>query len=189
MAWNWQKCCCCCCVLIIVFFIAILTGTLVIREYSPQHSINYQVTDASLTQFNLTTNKILQFNLATTINVENPNKRSDFHYEKFEAVASYKSQDLKIASFDPFEVEDKGKHPLNAVFKGEQSVSLLDDEVSKFKATTVFDIVIKLNVKHWAKYTAFKITEEMKMKCNLKVPLNSNGKSTEKFEVAKCEKE
>ncbi|KAM0977802.1 hypothetical protein ACFX13_014107 [Malus domestica] len=188
MACNWKKCCCFCCILMIVFIIALSVAVIVVREYSPKRGIKYEVTDASLTQFNLTSDKILKFNLAVTINVENPNKRSDFHYEKFEAVASYKHDSLMSVSIDPFEVEHKDKHPVSALFKGEQKMSLPNDEVSKMKTSTVYDIVLKLKVKHWAKYATIKIQENMKMACNLKVPLNSNGKSAVKFEVAKCEK-
>lgn len=67
-------------------------------------------------------------------------------------------------------------------------MSLPADEVSQFKTTTVFDIVLKLNVKHWAKYASVKITGKEKMACKLKVPLHSHGKSSQKFEVTNCEK-
>ncbi|XP_008241420.1 PREDICTED: protein YLS9-like [Prunus mume] len=120
--------------------------------------------------------------------VENRNKWNDFHYENFEAVASYKNQDLNNSSLAPFLVGHKNSFVLTPSFEGQRLVALSNDEVSNFRNSTVFDIVLKLYFKYWTKIGAVKINKELQMACYFKVPLSSGGKSAEKFDSTKCDK-
>ncbi|CAB4287191.1 unnamed protein product [Prunus armeniaca] len=184
-----KKICCCCCILVVILGALSGTGWFVIRQFSPLKSVIYNVTDASLTRFNLTAaNNTIQYNLSLNMTVENRNKWNDFHYENFEAVASYKNQDLSNSSLAPFLVGHKNSFVLTPSFEGRRLVALSNDEVSNFRNSTVFDIVLKLNFKYWTKIGAVKIDKELQMACYFKVPLSSGGKSAENFDSTKCDK-
>jgi len=69
-------------------------------------------------------------------------------------------------------------------------VLLGTSEQSNFDSETtngIYSIDLKINLKMRAKVGWIKIgTFKPKIKCGLKVPLSSNGKSTGSFEATKC---
>ncbi|KAM0989982.1 hypothetical protein FF1_008551 [Malus domestica] len=185
-----RKCCCCFCIIVVVLGALAFTAWFVIRQFSPSKPMIYQVTDASLTQFNLTAaNNTIFYNLSLKMTVENRNKWNDFHYEHFEAVPSYKNQDLSTSILGPFGVAHRDKYELNPLFKGHRTVTALTNgEASNFRNSLVFDIALKIYFKYWTKIAMYKDEKELQMACYLKVPLSSSGKPAEIFQSTKCDK-
>ncbi|CAB4287197.1 unnamed protein product [Prunus armeniaca] len=132
----------------------------------------------------------LEYNLAANMSVENPNKYSDYRYEKFVAVPSYGDEDLNEVSLSSFEVAKKNTSALTPlVFKGQKSVSLKGDAASNLKSGSVFEIILKIKVKVMSRAGKVEIYNEYKEECKLKVPLlDSKGKASEKFESTDCKK-
>ncbi|KAM2878259.1 hypothetical protein FF1_013880 [Malus domestica] len=185
-----KKCCCCFCIIVVALGALSLTACFAVRQFSPFKPIIYQVTDASLTQFNLTaTNNTILYNLSLNMTVQNRNKWNDFHYEHFEAVPSYKNQDLSKSILEPFGVAHRDTYDLNPLFKGLRPVTALtNEEASNFRNSTVFYITLKIYFKYWTKIAVYKDEKELQMACYLKVPLSSTGKLAENFQSTKCDK-
>ncbi|CAB4317539.1 unnamed protein product [Prunus armeniaca] len=113
----------------------------------------------------------LEYNLAANMSVENPNKYSDYRYEKFVAVPSYGDEDLNEVSLSSFEVAKKNTSALTPlVFKGQKSVSLKGDAASNLKSGSVFEIILKIKVKVMSRAGKVEIYNEYKEECKLKVP-------------------
>ncbi|GKV50596.1 hypothetical protein SLEP1_g57299 [Rubroshorea leprosula] len=85
--------CGCCCLLsfliklivtaVVILGLAALIFWLIFRP----NIVKFHVTDASLTQFNLTSDNNLHYNLALNITVRNPNKKIGIYYDRIEANA------------------------------------------------------------------------------------------------------
>jgi hypothetical protein len=187
-------CGCCSCLLkliggvVVVVGLAVLIFWLVFRP----NRIKFQVTDASLTQFNFTTTtNMLYYNLALDVTIRNPNKKIGIYYDRIEANAFYEDQRFGTEALTPFYQGHKNTTVLTPVFKGQQFALLGANELSVLnseKNLGVFDIHVKLNLQVRFKLGKFK-TWRMKPKinCELKVPLSSNGISVVGFETTKCD--
>lgn len=190
-------CGCCCCLLgfllklivtvVIIVGIAVLLFWLIVRP----NKVKFHVVDASLTEFNLTSDNILQYNLTVNMTVRNPNKRIGIYFDRIEAQAYYED-----ALFDSVELEryyqgHKSTHTLNPEFTGENSVSLGASELSNFnseKASGTYSIDVKLRLRIRFKLGILKIgTFKPKVTCDLKVPLDSDGTSSGTFQTTKCD--
>jgi len=159
--------------------------------YRPS-KVKFHVTDASLTQFNFTTNDtLLNYNLALNITVRNPNKRIGIYYDRIDARAFYEDARFDSEELTKFYQGHKNTTVLNAVFKGEQVVVLDSDKLSKFntqKTDGVFNIDVKLYLRIRFKLGAFKTGRfKPKIECDLKVPLTTNGISAGDFTTTKCD--
>jgi hypothetical protein len=176
----------------IIFTILIIVGlaALIVWLILRPNNLKFHVTDASLTQFNFTTNQTLNYNMALNITVRNPNKRIGIYYDTIQANSYYEGQRFDTVDLTPFYQGHKNTTLLNPVFDGQQIVLLGTSEQSNFDSETtngIYSIDLKINLKMRAKVGWIKIgTFKPKIKCGLKVPLSSNGKSTGSFEATKC---
>lgn len=188
----------CCCILIglfagfLVFFgISTLVYVLVIAKTLPKALVHYEVTNASLTKFDLTgDNTFLDYNLTLNITLENPSPLN-YNFNQLAAMPVFKNQTLNDMTnlSTSFYLE----HETNAVFPAlfsENSLVLFGaQEAFDFRNASVFDIVLKIKSQYWAKSKKKKITFKQEMACYLKVPMNSNGTSSagDSFQITKCE--
>ncbi|XP_022132509.1 NDR1/HIN1-like protein 3 [Momordica charantia] len=190
--------CCCGCIfnlicqiiitLVIVVGIAVLLLWLIFRP----NLLKFHATDASLTQFNFTTtNNNLHYNLAINITVRNPNRRIGIYYDDIEADAYYQAQRFGTVNLSQFYQGHKNTSLLSPSFVGQKIVLLGTDGVSSFnseKSSGIYSIDVKLYSRirlkfGWVKFGRYKL----KIKCPLKVPLRSNGTSSNGvFETTKC---
>ncbi|XP_041028954.1 NDR1/HIN1-like protein 10 [Juglans microcarpa x Juglans regia] len=178
-------------ILFTVLVIVALAGFIFWLIFRP-NEIKFRVTDASLTQFNFTANdNTLHYNLALNVSIRNPNKRIGIYYDRIEANAYFGGQRFDTETVTPFYQGHKNTTVISPVFKGQQLLTLGGSEVFNFdseKADGVFGITVRLNLRIRPKLSWIKIGHfKPKIKCGLKVPLTSNGKSpTGAFESTKC---
>ncbi|CDP10611.1 unnamed protein product [Coffea canephora] len=197
---NPFSCCCGClcncilscifqilCTIVVVLGIIILVLWLIFRP----NKVKFYANDAELTQFDLSnTNNTLYYNLAVNMTVRNPNKRIGIYYDRIEANAFYQGQRLKTVELDSFYQPHKNTSSLHAVFQGQQLVTPGSDEASNYnddKSSGLYNIDVELYMRirlkfGWVKSPKFK----PKIKCDLEIPLNSNGTASGTFQTKRC---
>ncbi|KAG7958337.1 hypothetical protein I3843_10G016300 [Carya illinoinensis] len=192
-----RGCGCCGCLFSLLFKIivsvAIVVGLAVLifwLIFRPNR-VKFHVTDASLTQFNFTTNNnTLHYNLSVDISVRNPNKKIGIYYDRIEARAYFEDQRFSTVPLPPFYQGHKNTTVLSPVFKGQTVVLLGADELSELnsdKSVGVFDVEVKLYLRIRFKLGKVKSWRmRPKIECDLKVPLSSNGKVAGGFQTTKC---
>lgn len=189
-----RGCCCCLLSLFCKIFIAIIVlagiAALVFWLVVRPTNMKVHVTDAKLTQFNLTGNT-LHYNLALNFTIRNPNRKLGIYQDRIEGRAYYED-----ARFDSEFLRNLGllkkktTNELSIVFQGQQLVSLDSEEIAGFnkqETAGVFDIDLKFYLRIRWKLGDF-ITGNYKPKfnCDLKVPLTTiNGTGT--FQRTKCD--
>ncbi|KAH9674385.1 NDR1/HIN1-like protein 10 [Citrus sinensis] len=188
-------CCCLFTLLIKIIVSAVLilglAALIVWLIFRPINKVKFHVTDASLTEFNLTSNNNLNYKLALNITIRNPNKKIGVHYDRIEARVYYDDKRLTSVPLTPFYQGHKNTSYLNPVFEGQQILlgGALRD-YNKENNAGVFSIDVKLKLKVRFKLGKIK-TPKFKptIECDLKVPLNSsNGRfAGRRFETTKCD--
>ncbi|XP_022743987.1 NDR1/HIN1-like protein 3 [Durio zibethinus] len=173
---------------VVVIGLAVLIFWLIFRP----NKVKFHVTDVSLTEFNLTTNNTLHYNLAVNMTVRNPNKRIGIYYDRIEARAYYEDQRLNTQTLTPFYQGHKNTSFLNLVFSGEQFVMLGADQTSQFNEETtsgIYSIDVKLYLRIRFKVGRVKTGRfKPKISCDLKVPLSSaNGGLVGAAETTRCD--
>ncbi|KAE9590796.1 hypothetical protein Lal_00023006 [Lupinus albus] len=193
--------CCCGCLfslifkiiitIVIIVGIAVFLFWLIVRP----NKVKVNVTEATLTQFNYTTNNTLYYNLSLNITIRNPNKRLGIYYDYIEAQPFYHDARFDLMTLEPFYQGHKTTNELNAAFKGQHVIVLGADQISeldKEKISGVYDIEVKIYLKIRFKLGVLK-TGKMKpnIDCDLKVPLttSNNGNSIDgsAFQTTKCD--
>ncbi|GLT46366.1 hypothetical protein SLA2020_201260 [Shorea laevis] len=189
--------CGCCCLLsfliklivtaVIILGLAALIFWLIFRP----NIVKFHVTDASLTQFNLTSDNNLHYNLALNITVRNPNKKIGIYYDRIEANAYYEDQRFATQQLTPFYQDHKNTSYLNPSFQGQKLVLLGADGVSEYnqeKNSGVYSIDVKLNLRVRFKVGKLKTWRfKPKIECDLEVPLSSSdGRLAGGAEATKC---
>lgn len=172
----------------LVFTVIILVGivALIFWFLVRPNNLKFYVTDASLTQFNLTTDNTLQYNLDLNLTVRNPNKRIGLYYDTFQVNGYYEGQRFNTQNLTPFYQGHKNTTELSTVFDGQQVLVLGDSEVSNYnseKSNGYYSIDVQLNLKlrvkmGWIKVGHFK----PKINCDLSVPSSSGGT----FQTTRC---
>ncbi|XWS56058.1 hypothetical protein CRYUN_Cryun09bG0054200 [Craigia yunnanensis] len=173
---------------VVVIGLAVLIFWLIFRP----NRVKFHVTDVSLTEFNLTTNNTLHYNLAVNMTVRNPNKRIGIHYDRIEARAYYEDQRFATQTLTPFYQGHKNTSFLNPVFIGQPFVSLGADETSKFNeemTSGIYSIDVKLYLRIRFKVGRVRTGKfKPKISCDLKVPLKSaNGNLAGSVETTRCD--
>ncbi|RDX97344.1 NDR1/HIN1-like protein 10, partial [Mucuna pruriens] len=156
--------CICCTIFILIFmfiFSIILFGIIIHPS-----SVKFHVTDASLTQFNLTSNNTLYYNFNVNITVRNPNKHIIVYYRRIIAIAWYKDNDF--AWLKPKQLGE---------YKDETSVGIYND------MAVDFDVRIRAK---FARFKSRRFNPHIVQCRRLRVPLISNGKTAPPFSVTKC---
>ncbi|KAL6138996.1 hypothetical protein ACLB2K_064274 [Fragaria x ananassa] len=186
----------CCCIVIgiitgcvIIFGVSILAYILHIAKSLPKGMVYYQVTDASLTKFNLTTNStLLDYDLKLDLTLENPSP-FDYNFTRLDAVPVFKGQNLNDMTnvSKPFDLAHETNVTLQALFSGNHLVALGAQEASDFGKDGVFDIGLKMNSEFLVEKKKKKVSFKHEVTCDLKVPLNSNGTNVGgNFQITKC---
>ncbi|KAL2345289.1 hypothetical protein Fmac_006574 [Flemingia macrophylla] len=192
---------CCCCLfgifwkilvtLIVLVGLAILIFWLVVQP----RSFKFYVTEADLTQFEYdTNNSTLRYNMVLNFTVRNPNKKLSIYYDKVEALAFY--EDTRFDNYDvithmnSFRQHKKTTSSMSAVFSGNKVVVLNNEQISQLtqdKTDGLYDIYVKLYFRIRFRLGDVKSRRyKPKVKCDIKVPLSSNGTVTQ-FETTKCD--
>ncbi|GKV31916.1 hypothetical protein SLEP1_g40570 [Rubroshorea leprosula] len=171
---------------VVIVGLAVLIFWLVVRP----NKVKFSVTDASLTQFNLSDN-YLNYNLALNITVRNPNKKIGIYYDRIEANAYYEDERFDTETLTPFYQGHKNTSYLNPVFKGQNLLVLGTEQLSEYnqeKSSGTYSIDVKLNLRIRFKVWKFKIGKfKPKIECDLKVPLSSSdGSLAGSVETTKC---
>nr|BAG15858.1 harpin-induced protein [Bruguiera gymnorhiza] len=141
---------------VVIIGIAILVIWLVLRP----NKIKFHVTDATLTQFNITANNTLQYNLALNLTVRNPNKRIGIYYDKIDAAAFYEGNRFGHALLTPFYQGHKNTSVLSHVLQGQHLLLLGTDELTQFnqeKTAGLYSIDVKLYMRIRLKVGRFKV--------------------------------
>ena len=190
-------CCLCSCLfslickIILLIVVAVGLAVFIFWLVVRPNVVKFHVTDAKLTQFNLTDKNNLLYNLALNITVRNPNKKIGVYYDRIEARAFYEGKRLDSKPLDPFYQGHKNTAVLSPVFSGQQFVLNAEDrsEFNQEKGSGVYSIDVKLYLR-----IRFKISPGIKtwrfkpkVECDLKVPLAADGKSVVGFERTKCD--
>lgn len=194
---SFFNCCICCifslifqilCTLLVIVGIVVLIFWLIVRP----NPVKFYVTDASLTQFDMaSTNETLHYNLVLNMTVRNPNKHIGIYYDQIEVQGLYADQTFGTTNVTGFYQGHKETDYLNPVFHGQNLMVLEKDDLSKFDLETEmesFSIDIKLYLKVRFKLFLFKTPKfHPKIDCDLKIPLDSDGKGSGNFEMKKCD--
>ena len=137
------------------------------------------VADASLTEFSLTNDNTLHYNLRLNFTVRNPNKRMGFRYVAIEGGAYDGGEKFDSGNLVSFYQPPKTTTGLDTWFSGAKKLSLSWDEVEGFeeqKSSGFYPIDVKIRV-----YSSIKLGKihmgdfKVKIKCGLKVPLLSSS--------------
>lgn len=196
-----RKCCCCLfsiiwkflAAIIVLVVLAILIFWLIIQP----HSFKFYVNEAKLTQFNYTTTtNTLHYNLLLNFTARNPNKKLSIYYDKVEGHAFYEGMRFDTTDVIPtwknsFRQYTKSTDRMSGVFSGQQVMVFDKDQVSDFeqdKKIGVFDIDVKLYFTIRFRLGDFIAGDtKARAKCELKLPLSSNGTTVAAFEHTKCD--
>ncbi|XP_058078938.1 NDR1/HIN1-like protein 10 [Magnolia sinica] len=191
-------CCGPCCLLstlfkLIVTIIVVLgIATLIFWLIFRPSKMKVYVENATLTEFNLTDNNILRYNLALDVAIRNPNKRIGIYYDRLEARAYYEGERFGYNPLPAFYQGHKNTTNLHPVFSGQIPISLGNSDVVDFnreKGEGFFSIDVKIYARIRFKVGSVK-TRRFKpdFECELKVPLTKNGSSSAvRFTGTKCD--
>lgn len=158
-----------------------------LRQFAPTKTLGFTVTYVKLNNFefreSMSGNGTLYYDIDFSTIVENPNPWANVHFDEFEAIASYKNQDLNNVTVHPFTIAHQDTEAVPTSFKGKSTMALPGYEVSKFKSNTtaIFNILLDIYIRSSCKMLFYE--QHYQMKCYLKVPKHSTG---EKFETTKC---
>ncbi|XP_021818378.1 NDR1/HIN1-like protein 3 [Prunus avium] len=116
---------------------------IVISLYIHPFIPNSAITRASLTEFSVTNNTTLHYNLALNISLRNRNKYYRTYYDNIELTASYKNQAFGTVNLNSFYQGVKNTTVLTLSFKGHQH-GLVNLSNVTFTAGTHYHIAVKL---------------------------------------------
>ncbi|MCL7023040.1 hypothetical protein MKW94_003189 [Papaver nudicaule] len=112
--------------------------------------MKFHVMDALLTQFYLTSDDILQYNLALNIFVRNSDKMTGISYSYIDAAAYCYGKNVALVPLMPFQQDSKNTTLLRPVFRGQTSFKLLGSDLVQFsndQRDGRYPIYIKLHLK------------------------------------------
>jgi hypothetical protein len=179
-------------------FFLIITIVIFWIVISPS-SVKFHVTDATLTEFNLTNND-LNYNFKVNITVRNPNNNIIVYYRGIKAIAWYKDNDFSHITLTPFDQGHKNTTFLGPIeFKGNSKIKLGRQQLKEYSEETSLgiykDLAVDFDVRIRAKFGSFYKSGRFNppvVQCRrLRVPLvsSSNGNSsssTFSFSVKRC---
>lgn len=159
-------------ILFLIFFFVILPK---IDSYNPP-PIEFNITEASIIQFNLTSNNTLYYNFKLNITARNSNNNSVTYYDTTTAISSYKNNNFAWASLAPFVVGSMNTILLEPlVFEGNSEMKLEPQQLVEYNNETrlrIYNIDLELDTFPPSVYCP-----------NLRVPLIFNANT---FNVTTC---
>ncbi|TKY44822.1 YLS9 protein [Spatholobus suberectus] len=180
------------CTTYILIFMFILSFFLFLIIISSS-SVKFHVTEASLTQFNLTSDNTLYYNFNVNVTVRNPNKHIIVYYREITAIAWYKDNEFDRVSLRPFDQGHKNTTFLQAVFEGQSVIKLKPKQLGEYKEETSVGIYNNLAVdfdltirSKFGRFKSGRFNPPIVQCRRLSVPLVSNDKSAPPFSVTKC---
>jgi len=193
MGWVARSCCTLCC-LVVLFVITIIVFWIIV---SPS-SVKFHVTDAALTEFNLTNNN-LYYNFKVNVTARNPNNNIIVYYRRIRAIAWYKDNDFSHITLTPFDQGHKNTTFLGPIeFKGNAIIKLGRQQLNEYSEETRLgiykDLAVDFDIRIRAKYGSFYKSGRFNppvLQCRrLRVPLvssfNSNSSSPFSFSTRRC---
>ncbi|KAI3963030.1 hypothetical protein MKW98_028970 [Papaver atlanticum] len=114
-------CAVCCCLLTIMISIGGIVCLVAFLLVVPLHKMKFHVIDASLTEFYLTNDDILHYNLAVNISVRNNNKMERISYSDISSNIMCYGQSLTSISLSSFRLGTKNTTSLHLVFQGQST--------------------------------------------------------------------
>ncbi|KFK36451.1 hypothetical protein AALP_AA4G126100 [Arabis alpina] len=153
--------------------------------------VKFQVVETNLTRFELDPqSNNLHYNLSMNFSIRNPNQRLGIHYDQLEARGYYDDQRFAAVNMTSFYQGHKNSTVVGTEMNG-QSLVLLGHggrrDLREDQKSGVYRIDVKLRFKIRFKFGflnswAFR----PKIKCHLKVPLNSSTAGGFQFHPTKC---
>ncbi|KAI3854125.1 hypothetical protein MKX03_022138 [Papaver bracteatum] len=144
----------CSCLLIIIGGVLCL---IVFLNILPFKAIKFHIIDASLTEFYVTNDDVLHYNLAVSISVRNSNKMDRMSYHGIRVNPSCYGRDLASISLPSFRQGSKNTTLLHPVFQGQTLFKLRGSHLRDFNndqrvGTYQMDVnlYLTLQVKHAA---------------------------------------
>ncbi|KAF4364223.1 hypothetical protein F8388_000175 [Cannabis sativa] len=190
------------CFLVTLFVISSIIFLLIFLPQEPK----FTITDASLTQFNLSAtnfnsnNKLLIYKLSLNVTFRNPNNKAGFYFDRVRVIANYRKKRFALVTLNnttPFYQGRKNTTVLhNVVLEGQQTMSFKEKDDEHYELETssgVYSIDVKLALKLRVRYGKIK-TKYFKpptINCNnLKLSLSNHNDHRENgglnFKPVKC---
>ncbi|ONK71324.1 uncharacterized protein A4U43_C04F7310 [Asparagus officinalis] len=169
--------------IIVILGIVVLVLWLVFRP----NEIKVYVTSADLSQFNLTNNNNLQYNLSLNMSIRNPNKRIGIYYDYMEARAIYDGSRFGYTNNLPtFYQGHKNTSDFFPVFQGQSLVfgDSLKGTYGREKGEGFYYVEVKVYMWIRLKVSIVKIRAKPHVDCTLKLPVPGSGA---KFEETSCD--
>ncbi|KAI3963028.1 hypothetical protein MKW98_028968 [Papaver atlanticum] len=94
--------------------------------------MKFYVIDASLTEFYLTNNDMLHYNLSVNISIRNSNKIERISYHRFRAHPSSYGNDLDLVPLTSFQQGPKNTTLIHHVFQGKTMLKLRGSQLRDF---------------------------------------------------------
>ncbi|CAK8560153.1 unnamed protein product [Lathyrus sativus] len=169
---------CCVVLLMLIFLLYILTLILTLENNSP---MEFAIADASIKQFNITSDNTLYYNFKVNITVRNPNCFKALYTMK--AISSYKGNRIAEVDMSPMDPGFEKTIALKpVVFYGNSFIKLSDQQFIEYDNETRLGI-INLDLK-------LDLESNQYVYClGLRVPLISDGKLESTFNVTNCTRE
>ncbi|KAL1318328.1 hypothetical protein AAHE18_15G198400 [Arachis hypogaea] len=173
---------CCIFVTLYTLFLCFILSIFLFWIIISPSSVKFQVTNASLTQFNLTNNNTtLNYKFKVNIIARNPNNNVVVYYRRITAYAWYKDRYFATVNLAPFD-------------QGHKNTTLLQEaqiaEYNMERSVGIFnDLAVDLDVTIRAKFGRIKSSrfDPQFVKCRrLRVPLILNAKPAATFNVRRC---
>ncbi|CAL5186687.1 unnamed protein product [Lathyrus oleraceus] len=148
------------CTIYTIIFFFILLSIIFWIIISPS-SVKFHVTDATLTEFNLTNNNnTLYYNFKLNVTVRNPNNNIIVYYRRITAFAWYKDNNFGFVSLTPFDQGHKNTTFLGPiVFNGNTKIKLgrkqLDEYSEEMRLGIYKDLAVDFDIKIRAKFGSF----------------------------------
>jgi hypothetical protein len=92
---------------LLVYLIVFVTQKIIAFNYRLDHPIEFNITDASIMQFNLTSNDSLYYNFNVTITVRNIDNDIDSLKGTIKVISSYKGNQLPWVTIEPIVLGSK----------------------------------------------------------------------------------
>ncbi|XP_058746922.1 NDR1/HIN1-like protein 10 [Vicia villosa] len=155
------------------------TISLALEGYTP---VEFIIADASIIEFNFTSDNTLYYNFKFNISVRNPNYESEY-MNKIHAVSYYKGNKFAAVDMTSHKLYGRTINLLKpVVFYGNNLIKLNVQKVIEYENETrleIFNLDLKLDIKY----------DKCVYCLGLRVPLISNEKSESTFNVTKCSRE
>ncbi|XP_058746944.1 NDR1/HIN1-like protein 10 [Vicia villosa] len=171
------------CVTILLLFGIWLYFSLFSEDSQPYKPVEFSIADASITQFNLTSDNTLYYNFKFNISVRNPHF-GQYMSEIYDisAISSYKGNKFAMVDMESFDADFKNTILKPVVFYGNSLIKFNAQQLMEYDNETLlkkFNLDLKLNLKH----------NEYVYCIGLRVPLISNEKLESSFNVTECSRE